>query len=254
MTGMQEKYLLQMTRPMPPQTFAEKLGAVFFPPRCIYCGDTLNRRAVCPACGAVLRTLQLSETDLQGRTNATWMPHVLAAWQYTGIVRKAMLLTKYHDETWRTREFSRQMCVAAQAADLPKPDLVLPVPDSEATRMRRNASVPQLLAQDIGRCMGAAVPPGLLCKRFDTPAQHTLTRGHRRANPVGAYTVTDPAAARDKTIWLVDDIITTGATLDTCARLLWLYGAKQVVGLCYGCTPSAKERKENGHGVEQHRH
>lgn len=221
----------------PPSGWGQRLLALLFPPRCAFCGSRDSGLATCEGCADALRQLRLP-SDLSGLLPSdSWLAGVTAVWRYEGLARQALLALKFYGNAWRAPEFGRQLCVAARNAALPPPDLVLPVPDSRRSARQKPYSVPLLLARALASAFACPLVEGVLVKRYDTAAQHRLSRLRRRGNPVGAYTVADPAALRGKTVWLVDDIVTTGATLRECARVLWLYGARQVVCLCLCATP-----------------
>ena len=178
-----------------------------------------------------------------------WLAHILAVWQYDGVARRALLALKYYKSRWRAAELSRQL--AAHTAGLPAPDIIIPVPDHPSAAKKRPYSVPALFAERLSRQTGAPVAADILCKHYSTPPQHKLSRQRRKGNPVGAYRVVKPEALRGKTVWLVDDIVTTGATMNECARMLWLYGAQPVTGLCFAITmPDRKEKDAPAAGEE----
>lgn len=228
--------------PPPPKGFGARLLRLVFPARCAFCG----KRGLTDVCEVCVERLQGCLPDAYGLRRAVqsdWICGAAAVWPYEGLPRQTLLSLKFGKRVWRAPELARQMLAAAKAADLPAPDMILPVPPGPKAR-REDWCVPALLADRMARGMGMRATHGLLVKPLDTPPQHRLSRLRRLANPVGAYAVTDPAALRDKTVWLVDDIITTGSTVRCCARLLWLYGAKQVAAVCFAATPP--------HGTDDH--
>ena len=86
------------------------------------------------------------------------------------------------------------------------------------------------LAQQIGRLSGKPYRPGLLVRQRATRTQVGLNQSERRRNVRGAFLVPPESSAiiAGKTVLLVDDVRTTGATLDACARTLMDSGAAQV--------------------------
>ncbi len=221
----------------PPRTRAQRLLALALPRRCVFCGSRRSRQDICPGCAGRLRKLQADPLQVEKSLRTGWMLRGAAIWQYAGVARQGLLRLKY-GETWRANEFIRQLCLAVDAAALPTPDLIVFVPDAPRVQRRRPYCLPQLLAEGLARHTGAPVAAQLLIKPWETPSQHDLSRRRRQSNLAGAFTVTDPAALQDKTVWLVDDVVTTGATMRECSRMLWLYGAKQVVGISCCTTPA----------------
>jgi ComF family protein len=115
-------------------------------------------------------------------------------------------------------------------------DLVLPVP-LHGKRMRsRGYNQAWLLIRDwpervrkaYGADCGIRVRHGILVRNRPTDPQTGLKKDQRDANLKGAFSVTDPASIAGKRILLVDDVVTTGATVNECARVLLAAGAGQV--------------------------
>lgn len=233
--------------PAEPQMPADRFGAALlravFPPRCAFCGKR-GESTVCSACERELRTLTPPPGEPTARLHSSWIPCALSVWRYEGTVRHALLLLKRYASRWRGTEFARQLAATAAAAQLPPPDVIIPVPNYKEKglqglkRQPEENPVPLLLAERLAQQFSVPLDENQLIKYYPTPQQHRLSRARRRGNPVGAYRVLAPKRLQDKTVWLVDDIVTTGATMNECARLLWLYGAKQVVGLSFCVTVS----------------
>ena len=117
---------------------------------------------------------------------------------------------------------------------LAPPDCVVPVPLHAARLRRRGFNPATALARSLAREIGAPLAHAALARLRDTPTQTGLGRAARRANVRGAFRVRRLDAA---TVWLVDDVVTTGATLEECARVLRAAGVCRVVALCAARTP-----------------
>ncbi len=114
---------------------------------------------------------------------------------------------------------------AGQAQDYAR---VLPVP-LHLTRLRwRGFNQSLILARAIGQRINTPVDPWLLSRTRPTPPQTQLSREERRANVRGAFQVNTPALAKGKRFLLVDDVYTSGATVEECARTLYQNGARSV--------------------------
>ena len=114
---------------------------------------------------------------------------------------------------------------AGQAQDY---DRVIPVP-LHLTRLRwRGFNQSLILARAIGQHINTPVDPWLLSRTRPTPPQTQLSKEDRRANVRGAFGVNTPALAKGKRLLLVDDVYTSGATVEECARTLYQNGARSV--------------------------
>jgi len=143
------------------------------------------------------------------------------------------------------RDRARLRALAAESLGwqvLAKPSCVVPVPLHSARLRLRGFNPAASLARDLARASGAPLAFTLARVR-DTPSQTGLGRAGRRANVRGAFRVSAKSDFRSRArsaacVWLVDDVVTTGATLEECARVLRAAGAERVVALCAARTPA----------------
>jgi ComF family protein len=114
----------------------------------------------------------------------------------------------------------------------PPPDAVLiPVPLAPARRRTRGFNQSELIAESLGRRTGLGIDASLLRKIKNTRPQMELPRAERLRNVAGAFAVPDAAPVRGRTCVLVDDVKTTGATIEAAARALRGAGAKKIWAL-----------------------
>ncbi|WP_114859042.1 ComF family protein [Azospirillum brasilense] len=236
-----------------PQRLATRvLGGILdtlLPPRCLCCGGAVDRQgglcAPCwsgltfiapPACaccgtpfdfaleGEPLCGACIAEPPLFARARA-----VLA---YDDGSRPLVLGFKHGDRIHAAAAYGAWMARAG-AELLADADLLAPVPLHRLRLFRRRYNQAALLAQAAGRQAGRPVIPDLLVRRRSTPSQGGLDRSGRRRNVQGAFAVRPGLEARvaGKRIVLVDDVLTTGATLSECARVLRRAGAERVDAL-----------------------
>jgi ComF family protein len=125
---------------------------------------------------------------------------------------------------------------AAHAAQGPPPDCVVPVPLHPRRLRERGFNPAALLARPVARAVGTRFDPTLLVRLRDTPTQTGLGRRARRSNVRAAFALRAGARVPD-VVWLVDDVVTTGSTLEECARVLRRAGARHVVAICVARTP-----------------
>lgn len=108
-------------------------------------------------------------------------------------------------------------------------DFITWVPVSRLRKLSRGYDQSRLLAEAAAEVLGLMAAP-LLKKIRHTPPQSGISgAAQRRANVLGAYRATAPQTIQGKRILLVDDVITTGATVSECARILLTAGAKEVI-------------------------
>ncbi|MBN2548614.1 MAG: ComF family protein [Anaerolineales bacterium] len=112
-------------------------------------------------------------------------------------------------------------------------DMIAPVPISPARRAQRGYNQAALLAFPLALGIGVEYTSDALEKVRETPTQVGLDGAQRRQNVAGAFEAR-PAIVQGKRVLIVDDVMTSGATLETCSQALVEAGACQVYGLTLG--------------------
>jgi ComF family protein len=164
-----------------------------------------------------------------------------AAARYSSTMRDLIQSFKYGDRHEGVPLFGRWMA-AAGAELLADADVIVPVPLYRSRLWSRRFNQSAMLAQEVGKLTGVPVDCFLLARVKRTPSQVGLTAAQRRKNVAGAFRVTAAKGAlRGKRIVVVDDVITTGATAEACARVLKRAGAASVdiLALARAVEPSA---------------
>ena len=216
------------------------------PPRCLACGTVVaGEGALCPPCWARLSFIGAPRCARCGLPFAFEVaPDALcggclqseplfdrarAALAYDDASRPLVLSFKHGDGTHAAPALGRWIAAAA-AELLGDADLVAPVPLHRWRLFRRRYNQAALLAGAVARIGDRPSAPGLLVRRRRTPSQGGLSRAGRIANVRGAFAMAAGQAGlvQDRRVLLVDDVMTTGATLSECARVLRRAGAAGV--------------------------
>jgi ComF family protein len=114
------------------------------------------------------------------------------------------------------------------------PDLLVPVPLHPSRERRRGFNQAALLARSLGGRVDVPVAARLLCRtRATSPQVRSAGADARRANVAGAFAVAEPSRVLGRTVLLVDDVCTTGATLRACADALRTARARTVYALTF---------------------
>jgi ComF family protein len=197
----------------------DALAAVLAPPRCAACDAGVARLAVfCPACASTV------ESAGRGRGEG------FAAFVYGGAMARAIVRLKYEARPDLARPLGDLLfrALASQGPSL-KEAVVVPVPLHPSRLAERGFNQSALFARRIARQLGAPFAPRVLARRRDTPRQANLHRDARLANVAGAFLARQPQRVQARTVLLVDDVCTTGATLEACSSALVDAGARSVV-------------------------
>ena len=199
---------------------------LLFPPRCAFCKRVLGagENGMCKRCDKTI-----ARTRGGGARTGDFYDLCVSPLYYEDRVRAAVLRFKFQDATAYAELFGRLIadCVTAHLAG--RYDLITWVPLSRNRLKKRGYDQAMLLA------MAAAlqlddVAVELLKKPEEVPAQSGVgSAERRRANISGAFSVADAELVSGRRILLIDDIVTTGATLSECAKTLRAAGATAVV-------------------------
>lgn len=150
-----------------------------------------------------------------------------AAFAYDDASRSLVLRFKHGGETEGVAMFARQMQRAGRRL-LSGADILMPVPLHRRRLLKRRFNQSALLARAISKQSGLKLDTDSLLRSRHTPSQGGQSFIGRKRNVSGAFTVTSGADIKGRHIILIDDVMTTGATLEACARTLKRAGAVQV--------------------------
>lgn len=152
-----------------------------------------------------------------------------AAMRYGDVPAKLVVGFKHGDQTHLAPALADWL-ERAGAELLTEADLLLPVPLHRGRLFRRRFNQSALLAHALGRRRGIEVATGLLRRGKATASQGGLTRNERLRNVRGAFAVDsdDRSALDGRRVVLIDDVFTTGATIEACARVLRRAGALRI--------------------------
>ena len=150
-----------------------------------------------------------------------------SAAEYDGLAKKLVLRFKHADRTDIARIFAMWLKFAAADA-LENVDLLVAVPLHPLRKARRKYNQAALVASELGGMTGIPFAPGVLVRTRWTPSQGHRTRAERKSNVAKAFAVKNPPLVKGKRVAVLDDVITTGATLLECLAVLKRAGAREV--------------------------
>lgn len=220
----------------------EALLDLLFPPKCPFCQRLLHdpRAPLCPDC-------QTSLPWLTGRAGERKVDFAQGCWSpltYRAQVREAVQRYKFGPAPAYGRPFGLLMAQCARDQGL-EAELVTWAPLSRKRRRKRGFDQGELLARAVGECLELPVLPLLEKSRHTVPQSGLPDGTARRANALGAYSLLPGGRVEGRRVLLVDDVVTSGATLSECARLLYQGGAGQVLCLTLAQAGEGGDKLEN---------
>jgi len=151
---------------------------------------------------------------------------------YTVPMSRAILMLKYGEVTPLGGWFAKRLAGLVEANPAAfAADVLVPVPLDAARLRQRGYNQAELIARPLARLLGIPFRSYLLVRTKPRPDKIRLTRRERWETVRGAYATHKSAQVDKLRVLLVDDVFTTGATLDACSRALRQAGAVRVVGL-----------------------
>ena len=154
-----------------------------------------------------------------------------AAYVYDSVSRK-MILSFKHGEALSLAPFLGQALWHSGKDLVTAADLIVPVPLHWLRLYKRGFNQAAILAQWVGKLSSKPVSLNALKKIHNTVSQGNLSWEGRSKNVAHCFKVSNSKKIKDKSILLIDDVMTTGATLNACSKILLKEGAKKVTILC----------------------
>lgn len=225
--------------------FYDWVRGVLYPRKCMLCRSILQKDEVdlCTKCSTDVNEYPFGAANPlpKGKNNLHFLDSFTAVWYYEGNVRKSILRFKFQKAVYLAPKFGRFLAERIEAMGPREYDVLTWVPVSRLRRLKRGYDQCQLLAEETGRFLGIK-PASTLRKIRNTPPQSgTIDHSVRKANVLGAFQAKPEVDLRGKVVLLLDDVYTTGATSDECARILLVAGAKEVHCAAIAAAPSHKK-------------
>ncbi len=200
-----------------------KLLGALFPHKCPFCGRVIGgaEDGVCPECAA-----SVSRCVRPAAEKGVYYGKAYAVYEYKGRVRSALLGYKFSGKRALGRFFGIKIAELLKTEGL-NADVIVCPPSLSKRERGSDYDHAQLLAKMVSRYSGIRFK-NVLKRTGKRRPMYELSPAERRANIADSVRVADAGAVRGKTVLIVDDILTTGATANECARMLRGCGAVKI--------------------------
>jgi len=216
--------------------FFKSLHRLFYPKACVICRLALikQERQICAYCLRKLpktRWLNPQENPVfnvfRGRVPIGHSGAFLV-FRSGGITRKLLHEIKYRDNCdlalWMGEMYADELLQTSR----PQVDFIIPVPLHRRKQKQRGYNQSEAFAEGLGSKLSVPVCTEFLQRRAFTQTQTRKSRWERWRNVADVFVVSHPEELKNKIIMLVDDVVTTGATMEACVRVLLNAGAQRV--------------------------
>ncbi len=202
------------------------IWSLLFPPKCVLCGSVLKdgEQDLCKVCRVEAPLFPNRKRKLQ------FLDSFAAVWYYEKNIRRSLLRFKFYGKRSYAKSYGRLLAMELLNEHPDGFDILTWVPISPLRKLRRGYDQVELIAKAVGTELGVEPVPLLKKIRSNPPQARISGEARRRANVLGVYALREDAAVQGKKIVLLDDILTTGATMGEAARVLLTAGAKEIHG------------------------
>ncbi len=220
--------------------FTKNLLGLFFPNRCIFCRQIVaSDQHICESCKENHLPQEITREIVWPECPTPILCQSVYA--YCGEVKRSILDFKFHGK----RENAGFYADVLKEMLFPHPhtlhiDCITDVPLSKKRKQERGYNQSELIARELSCLLEIPYRP-VLEKIKQNEAQHTLSAKERQENVQGVYQVKRKETVQHKSILLVDDVVTTGATLGACAAALYAQGAAEVRAVAIAQTDGKQE-------------
>jgi len=252
--------------------YLRQLMCLLCPPECVWCGTPIDMAmSFCGECRLLLKgdfyhclrcatplPRVVPNSDCFRCRDAGWkFSRVVALGPYRGRLREAVILTKKRSyETLRNglAELLVEALEAKTGSLNPEtlPPLLIPVPYHWSHTFSHAAPTASSLAFAVSRQIGFPVNTKIVRRTRKTAKQGMLSWTERQQNVRGAFEICAPDAVKERHIWLIDDVLTSGATASELANCLLRGGAHEVSVLVVARGTGARDRSQLVNPMESH--
>lgn len=206
----------------------EKILNLIFPNVCGFCGEK-NKDSLCKNCELRLSKYELNCIKDYRQDQNKHFDYLYSALKYENIIRDKIIEYKFGEKSYLSKTFAKILIKNKKIYRFIKLyDIIIPVPMYKSKESVRGYNQCILIAKEIAKKIDIDFIKNVLVKEKDTNVQSTLNKTERLKNVKDAFSVKNKELIQDKKIILLDDIYTTGSTVNECSKVLKKAGAKEI--------------------------
>lgn len=185
----------------------------------------------CSICGKPLESDTLIKKCYSCKKHPHYFSKAIAAVEYQGIIKEVIYKYKYGNRPYLYKALGPILIQAIRESDIDigDIDIIVPVPLHRMKIIKRGFNQSELLGRYISKGFDIPISVGNLIRQKRTLRQNSLDRSNRRSNIKDAFRIKKNVEFTGKRVIVIDDIFTTGATVDECSKKLVQAGAKEII-------------------------
>ncbi len=214
----------------------EKILSVIYPDKCVLCHKINFENKESGICDECFKKFIVFDDEICKRNFME--NNGFSMFLYNSEIRDIIHKFKYNDCGHYARVMGMKMGEFFIKQNLFCPDFIIPVPIHWRRKMKRGYNQTEIMAKEISKICGIPVVNNLLIRKRNTVPQFGLNREMRIKNIEGAFAVKDSGSLEGKDVVIIDDIYTTGTTLNECIKVIKSAGVKNAYYFTLSSTES----------------
>ena len=212
------------------QYLIESLTDVIFPNVCGICGK-LDEKSLCKKCEMKLQ--KLKNINFQDFRDQNYN-ELISIFSYEGIIRSNILNYKFKDKAYMAKTFAKFITNEKNVFEKIKTyDTIIPVPISKERMKQRGYNQSLIIAKELNKYLNLELVNNSLIKTKNVVEQSSLNKEERQKNIINAYELKNRQILENKKVLIIDDIYTTGSTVNECAKMIRLAKPEKIGVLAF---------------------
>lgn len=202
---------------------------LIYPNVCGFC-NTINKESLCNNCEERINQKLLCNIDNYENDDTKYFANHIYLFKYSDEIRSKILDYKFNDKPYIYKTFAKIIIKNEKICGfLRKYDIIIPIPIHKKRKNTRGYNQSELISKEIvKKFTNLKIETNVIIKDKNTIPQSLLNKRERNENVRNVYIIKNTEKINNKKVLLLDDIYTTGSTVNECSKLLKLNGAKEI--------------------------
>ena len=200
---------------------------LIYPNVCGVC-KKICKESLCKKCEIKIKQYKINKVK-EYKKNQFYFEESIHIFKYEDIIRKMLVEYKFQEKSYLYKTFAKIILKNEKiCGKLKKYDIIIPVPIHKKRKLVRGYNQTELIAKEIAKNTNLRMENKVLFKHKNIVSQSGLNKSERKKNVKDAFIVKNIEKVNGKNVLIIDDIYTTGSTLQECSRILKLNGANKI--------------------------